>query len=249
MNNKKNSIGDNVSKEHKKFLEENRNFYLKHCSHVDAAENFPLFLKREQLIYYLSKYELYLKTLEVKGSIVECGSYKGSSLLLFAKLTSIFEPYNIHKKVLSFDTFSGFPTVNKKDNLKYKKTKKKHLNDTSLTLIKDSIKLFDLNRFNSHINKIELIQGDAIKTIPKYLKENKHTLVSLLYLDFDLYEPTKVALENFLPRIPKGGLVVFDELNEKRWYGETVAMLEKLNLNKFELKQMPHEPNISYIKI
>ena len=246
---KKKFIGDNLSKEHKKFLEEYRNFYLKYCSHMDTVENFPLFLKRQDLIYYLSKYELYLKTLDVKGSIVECGSYKGSGLLLFAKLTSIFEPYNIHKKVLSFDTYSGFPSINKKDNLKYKNTKKKHFKDTSLTLIKDSIKLFDLNRYNSHINKVELIQGDAIKTIPKYLKENKHTLISLLYLDFDLYEPTKVALENFLPRISKGGLVVFDELNQKRWYGETVAMLEKLNLNKFKLKQMPHEPNISYIKI
>ena len=246
---KKKFTGDNLSKEDKNFLKEYRNFYLKHCSHMDTVQNFPLFLKREDLIYYLSKYELYLKTLDVKGSIVECGSYKGSGLLLFAKLTSIFEPYNIHKKVLSFDTYSGFPSINKKDNLKYKNTKKKHFKNTSLALIKDSIKLFDLNRYNSHINKVELIQGNAIKTIPKYLKENKHTLISLLYLDFDLYEPTKVALENFLPRISKGGLVVFDELNQKRWYGETVAMLEKLNLNKFKLKQMPHEPNISYIKI
>ena len=123
------------------------------------------------------------------------------------------------------------------------------MNDASLKLIKESIKLFDLTRFNSHINMVELIKGNAVKTIPKYLKENKHTLISLLYLDFDLYEPTKVALENFLPRISKGGLVVFDELNQKRWYGETVAMLEKLNLNKYELKQMPHEPNIAYIKI
>jgi hypothetical protein len=67
-----------------------------------------------------------------------------------------------------------------------------------------------MNRFNSHLEKIEIVKGDAVRTIPKYLKENKHTLVSLLYLDFDLYEPTKIALDNFLPRMAKGGLIVFD---------------------------------------
>ena len=242
--------GDHLSNQDKNVLEEINDFYEINKNIINASETFPLFITRQSLSYYLAKYELYKKTLDVKGSIVECGSHQGSSLLLFAKLTSIFEPYQIHKKVISFDTFTGFPSIDKKnDNIKHKNTKKNYLNNTNLDLIKNSIKLLDKNRFNGHINKVEIIKGDAIKTIPKYLKENKHCLVSVLYLDFDIYKPTKIALDHFLPRMTKGGLVVFDELNQKRWYGETVAYLEKFSKNKVELKQFNFEPNISYFKI
>jgi hypothetical protein len=37
-------------------------------------------------------------------------------------------------------------------------------------------------------------------------------VVAMLILDTDLYESTKVALQTFLPLMPKGGLVVFDEV-------------------------------------
>ena len=116
-------------------------------------------------------------------------------------------------------------------------------------MIKKSINLLDRNRFNGHINKVEIVKGDAIKTIPKYLKENRHCLISLLYLDFDIYKPTKIALDHFLPRMSKGGLVAFDELNQKRWHGETLAYLEKFSKNKVELKKFNFDPNISYFKV
>ena len=106
-----------------------------------------------------------------------------------------------------------------------------------------------MNRFNGHINKVETIKGDATKTIPLYLKNNKHTLISLLYLDFDLYKPTKIALDHFLPRMSKGSLLVFDQLNSKRWWGETVAYLEKFSKEKVSLKQFNFDPGISYITL
>lgn len=242
--------GDNLSNLDKDVFREINDFYQTNKDIINASETFPLFIRRQTLSYYLAKYELYKKTLDVQGSIVECGSHQGSSLLLFAKLTSMFEPYKINKKVISFDTFTGFPSIDKKnDNIKHKNAKKNHSNNTNLDLIKNSVKLLDRNRFNGHINKVEIIKGDAIKTIPEYLKKNKHFLISLLYLDFDLYKPTKIALDHFLPRMAKGSLVVFDELNQKRWYGETTAYLEKFSKNKVELKQFNFEPHISYFKI
>ena len=65
--------------------------------------------------------------------------------------------------------------------------------------IKLSIKDYDKNRFINHISKIELIKGDATKTIPQFLRKNKHLLISLLFLDFDIYKPTFIALKYFLP--------------------------------------------------
>tara|TARA_B100000963_G_scaffold297067_1_gene268372 strand:- start:1010 stop:1804 length:795 start_codon:yes stop_codon:yes gene_type:complete len=241
------NYGDNQSSKDIDHFESYFNSLKNNFDKIDVVRNFPLFVRRQDLIYYLSKYELFKKTLDVKGSIIECGSHTGASLLLFAKLTSIFQPYDIHKKVISFDTFSGFPDFNKnKDNVKYKRLNKTQFNNTSLNLIKEQINLFDKNRFNNHIEKVEIVKGDAVKTIPAYIKKNKHLIVSLLYLDFDLYDPTCKAIENFLPRMPKGALVVFDQINQKRWYGETLAMLKKFNINQKEIKVLPCEPNISY---
>ena len=69
-----------------------------------------------------------------------------------------------------------------------------------------------------------------------------------MFLDFDLYEPTKVALKNFLPRIPKGGIIAFDEINNSAWPGETIALIEEFGgLNKLNIQKFPFDPNIAYI--
>ena len=84
---------------------------------------------------------------------------------------------------------------------------------------------YDKERFISNINKIELIKGDVKNTIPQFLKDNKFCLVSLLYLDFDIYEPTLIALKKFLYlRMPKGAIIAFDRLNNKIGTDETVAL-------------------------
>jgi len=71
-------------------------------------------------------------------------------------------------------------------------------------------------------------------------------VVSILFLDFDLYEPTKVAIENFYPRIPKGGVIAFDELDNPIWPGETLALLESIGLGSLELQRVEFDPYIAY---
>lgn len=67
-----------------------------------------------------------------------------------------------------------------------------------------------------------------------------------MYLDFDIYEPTKVALAKLWPRVVKGGIVAFDELNCAEFPGETLAFLESIDLAQVELRRFPFEPYISY---
>ena len=88
-------------------------------------------------------------------------------------------------------------------------------------------------------------QGDEVAE--KYLESNTQTIISLLYLDFDLFEPTKKALELFLPKMPKGAIVAFDEINCESFPGETLALDEIIGINKYEIKRFPFEPWISYI--
>ena len=108
---------------------------------------------------------------------------------------------------------------------------------------------YNENRFLNHIDKIKLVKGDANITIPKYIEDNKYLIISLLYLDFDIYKPTKTALKYFLSRMSKGSIIAFDEINNKDWPGETMALLESLNINNHKIESFPFEPNVSYMQL
>lgn len=71
-------------------------------------------------------------------------------------------------------------------------------------------------------------------------------VVGLLYLDFDIYKPTKVALENFLPRVPKGSIIVFDEINNKDWVGESKAVLDTIGFSNLRIKRFNFNTYMSY---
>lgn len=204
----------------------------------EKLENFAKYSSRQSLTRFIDRYEMFKQILNVQGSIIECGVLLGGGLMSFAHFSSILEPVNLQRKVIGIDTFSGFPNVSKRDTKgKSKFAKIGGYNANSFDDLKKCIELFDLNRFINHIPKMELVKGDATKTIPKYVKDNPHLIISLLYLDFDLYEPTKVALENFVPRMPKGAIIGFDEINMKAWPGETEAVLETLGIKNLRIKR------------
>ena len=73
------------------------------------------------------------------------------------------------------------------------------------------------------IARCHLVEGDVMKTIPRFAEENPGIRISLLHLDADLYAPTKVALECLYPLILKGGIVVLDEYGCRAWPGESEA--------------------------
>ena len=71
-------------------------------------------------------------------------------------------------------------------------------------------------------------------------------MVSLLYLDFDLFDQTVAALRTFHPRIPSGGVIAFDELNQVKWLGETLAVLEEVGIKNLAIRRFPLTPALSY---
>ncbi len=215
-------------------------------------KNFPKYVRRQDISRFLVRYELFKKILEKKGSIVECGVHEGAGLFSFAQMSAILEPYNYNRKIFGFDTFKGFPSIDEqKDKSTNLLQKKKYFRENYNTFkeINDCIKIFDNNRFLNQIPKIELIKGDANKTIPKFINSNKHILISLLYLDFDIYQPTKKALKYFINIMSKNSIIAFDQVNNPDWPGETQALLSSLNLNNYDLKTFPFEPNISYLTL
>jgi len=209
-------------------------------------ENFPKYIRRKSVTRFLALYELFKKALKVKGSIVECGVYQGFSLMSWAKISSVLEPANLTRRIYGFDTFEGFNSVNDKDQNNFQVVEPGGLASSSYEELQELIQEFDNDRFLGHIPKVQLIKGDATQTVPEFLEKNPHLVISLLFLDFDLYLPTKVALQNFLPRMPKGAILAFDELDNPIWPGETVALFETLGINKLKIRRLDWEPYIGY---
>lgn len=212
----------------------------------EKLDNFPKFVSRQTLSIFLFKWEIFKQVLEVQGSIVECGVRAGGGLFTFAQFSAILEPVNYQRKIIGLDTFQGFPEIGKQDVATKEHSPYAHVGGFNTPGILEDLaqatQLFDMNRSIGHVPKVELVAGDVQKTLPKYLADNPHTLVSLLYLDFDLYQPTKTALQLLRPRMPKGSVIAFDEVNHRDWPGETTALLESLDLNSLRLRRMPFEP-------
>jgi len=210
-------------------------------------EDFPKYVRRQNLTRFLALYEIFKRVRKVKGSIVECGVFQGFGIMTWAKLSAIIEPVNLSRRIYGFDSFEGFPSLSKQDQSKFAShVKEGDLYANSYDEILELLSIHDSTRFLGHVPKAELVRGDALQTIPKFIKENPHLLVSLLFLDFDLYEPTRVALENFVPRMPRGAVVAFDELDNPLWPGETLAALEVFKNRVPRIERLDFDPYIGF---
>lgn len=232
-----------------KFYSDLENF-LKSISwtEVEKLSHFSVLTTRQRITHFLERYELYKMIKNVPGSILEFGVANGSGLFSFAHFCSIFEGYHYPRKIIGFDTFEGFTEPATEDKTSKAKHLKKHGQKyNSYDVLKEMIKFYDRNRTLGHINKIELVKGDASVTLPDYIKKNPHLVVSLLYIDVDLYKPTKKILKLLLNRIPKGGLICFDEINHGDYPGETIAMMEEIGIPNISLKRLDFSSMSSYM--
>lgn len=226
----------------------NNYFAKSNDSAVEKLENFPKYVSSTTIARFLCKYEIFKHVLGVQGSIIECGVLYGGGLMTWAQLSAVLEPMNHQRKIIGFDTFSGFPSIAKEDMIQTTSelVKPGGLAIDSFQDLKECIQIYDMYRPLSHIWKVKLVKGDAKETIPRFIQNNPHTVVSLLYLDFDIFEPTSVALDYFVDRIPKGGIIAFDQLNSESFHGETVAAIKKLGISNLRIQRPLLSTSISY---
>lgn len=206
-------------------------------TNVEKLQNFAKFVPVQDMRRFLSRYEVFKLVLNVHGDIVEGGVLYGGGVMTWALLSEVFEPFNHLRRVVGFDTFTGRDSAGL--------VGQNAASDTFEDLTR-AVALYDANRPLGHLPKVTLVRGDATTTMPAHLEAHPETVVSLLALDFDTYEPTVVALQTFLPRMPKGGVVVFDELNHPLWPGETAAVLEAVGLRSLRLQRFPWGGTVSY---
>ena len=198
-------------------------------SPLDGVKLFPILSRRQMLKRFLAHTELFKMTLGVPGDIAEIGVFRGLGLMTWANLLEAYCIGDRTKTVYGFDNWKGFTSFAPQDGAE--------VPDSGKTIggfdpspfheeLIEAIRIFDSDRFIPWKPRIKLIDGQAERTLPEFVKQNPGVRFSLVHFDCDLYEPTKAGLEALWPLVVRGGLVLFDEYGIPDWPGETKAVDE-----------------------
>jgi len=182
--------------------------------HWEYENGFYLTSHTTRLGKLLAQYELYKSIIHLPGHIVECGVYKGASLVRFCTFREILEsPYS--RKIIGFDAFGKFPEQTSALDKKFIESFEGEGGY--------GISIEEMQNVLKHkaFANVELVQGDICETIPNYLSERPELKISLLHIDVDVYKPSVTILNNLYDKVVNGGLIVFDDYGTVA--GETQA--------------------------
>ncbi|PWW01548.1 macrocin-O-methyltransferase TylF [Hoeflea marina] len=216
----------------------------------ERPENAALYTDHMQIGKILFLDLLYRQIVTVPGVIMEFGCRWGQNLATFANLRALYEPTNGLRKIYGFDTFSGFVDSAPEDlNTGYDLPGAVATTPGYESHLAEVMRANELTKPLSHKVKFDIIKGDARQTVPAFLKQRPQTIISLAYLDMDLYSPTRVVLEEIAPFLTRGSIVVLDELNDEAFPGETLAVRDTLGLGNIALRRVPYLTHPSYFVV
>ena len=216
----------------------------------EILANLGLFISSKNLSRILFFAEIYRRIVHTHGVIMEFGTRWGQTLSLLAALRGIFEPFNRHRIIVGFDTFEGHKGITELDAVPSRCTDGSYAVNPGYEHYLNRVMSIQegLNPLN-HLKKFDIIKGDAVQTIPAWFEDHQEALVSLAILDFDIHVPTKAALEAIKHRLFRGSIIVFDELCDRTFPGETVAFREVFSPRDFRIQRLPMTSRVSFIEV
>jgi predicted O-methyltransferase YrrM len=184
----------------------------------DAYNRFHFTCDKSRFQKIFSRLESFRMVAGIPGDIVDAGAFKGISTIQFAQMLEAYQP-NSRSKVISFDTFES-----KFDHLRPDEAASAHelmanYQCDAYTNLMESLERLHL------AHRVNVVKGDILETLPKYVSDNPGFRISLLHCDLDAYRPTLAALRAAWPRLVPGGIAVFDEYAIESW-GESDAVDE-----------------------
>ena len=158
-------------------------------------------------------------TLALDGDVIECGVYRGASIVRLARVLKEHAP---DKTLYGLDSFQGFPEdkveacdVGPMRSLAGVRGKFRFCADTP-----DRLQRI----FQTYGVRAELVPGYFADTLPRFAEHR----FCFVHLDVDLYASYKECLAALYDRLTPGGVIVFDEWNYDAWPGSTRAIKEFL---------------------
>jgi len=169
----------------------------------------------------------YLIKRGVRGNAVECGVARGGSGATVAIALNEADP---SRQVFLFDTFEGLPSPTREDPDYERAVQKTGKCRGELEVVDN---LFRGLRLRNYL----LVKGLFQETLP--LADTGK--ISLLHLDGDWYESTKVCLENLWDRVCEGGIVQIDDYGE--WRGCKKAVDEFFSVRALDIRMHYVDPS------
>lgn len=194
----------------------------------------PYTMTSPERIFSLCEALNYIINSGIPGDIVECGVWKGGSMMAAAE--TLLNANDTSRSLYLFDTFEGMsqPTTNDVDIAgitaeSLLKSSDKETDESvwccaTLDLVKDV-----LGNTNYPGDKVHFVKGKVEDTIPYYAPEK----IALLRLDTDWYESTKHEMEHLFPRLSTGGVLIIDDYGH--WQGARKAVDEYLCKNNVKI--------------
>lgn len=159
------------------------------------------------------------KVVSVPGDVVELGVFKGAGMAAFIKLKHMFLSKSSPMKVVGFDCFDSEKLLSVMTDEEDRKKMEELFVSRKFKPSKDTWwnTYTSLKAMGASDTDFELVDGDICDTIVKFVKESPGFRARLVYIDVDVYKPTLVALEALWDRIPRGGIIVFDDYGIDQW--------------------------------
>jgi O-methyltransferase len=157
----------------------------------------------------------------IQGDFVECGVWKGGSVMLIAY--TLMEAAITDRKIYLFDTFEGMVKPGENDGAKEKaEWEKNKVNDQINNWCFSPLEEVQTNMATTGYPKenVIFIKGKVEETIPGTLPGK----LALLRLDTDWYESTNHELNHLYPLLEKGGVLILDDYGA--WPGARKAVDE-----------------------
>jgi O-methyltransferase len=169
----------------------------------------------------------YLLQENIHGNIVECGVWRGGSMLAVA--LTLEQLGSDDRDLYLFDTYEGmtepgeedvdFHGVSAEDQLQAEeRSKESHI--WCYAGIDDVKRTMSTSNYSA--SSIHYVVGNVKDTLPDQAPEK----IALLRLDTDWYESTRHEMEVLFPRLQPGGILIIDDYGH--WQGAKQAVDEYL---------------------
>ena len=185
-----------------------------------VIDHWPLYAGVSNIARNLAIADILRSTFEIPGHVAEFGSWRGTNLMYLAKLLRIYDALG-SKQVHCFESFEGLSTFTPQDGSA--ESERGNYKGSYQELL-DVIELYDMK------DDVLIHKGLVQDTLGAVLAAQPELTFSFIYCDVDLYEPTKLILEQMDERLAKGGVFVLDEYNYENYPGETLAVREFLSI-------------------
>jgi hypothetical protein len=195
----------------------------------------PYTMTSPERLVCLSRGIDHLVTQQIAGDIVECGVWKGGSMLLIAR--KLARMGDTGRDLFLFDTFEGMSEPTGEDVSAVDHTRAGDLLEVADRTEGDNVWCYspidevrsNLQKSAYPMDKMHFIKGKVEETLP----EPSIGPIALLRLDTDWYESTRHELETLYDKLVPGGLLIIDDYGH--WSGSRKAVDEFIAIRKLPI--------------